>query len=81
MLRVQRGVCKDNSWRILRRYNEFAVLHKELQISGIELPLPGKKIVGKSLFCFWVSRHDHSSSVLTLSVRVHLILVIHIWVC
>lgn len=49
VLRVQRGVCKDNSWLVLRRYNEFAVLHKELQISGIELPLPGKKIVGENL--------------------------------
>lgn len=47
MLRVQRGVSRENSWRVLRRYNEFAELHKELQISGIELPLPGKRIVGK----------------------------------
>lgn len=47
VLRVQRGLSKENTWRVLRRYNEFLALHKELQISGIELPLPGKKIVGK----------------------------------
>lgn len=47
MLRVQRGISKENTWRILRRYNDFVALHKELQISGIELPLPGKKIVGE----------------------------------
>lgn len=50
MLRVQRGLSKDNSWRVLRRYNDFVALHKELLISGIDLPLPRKKIVGELKF-------------------------------
>lgn len=72
MLRVQRGVCKDNSWRILRRYNEFAVLHKELQISGIELPLPGKRIVGKRSFSHLSVAND--------TQRECSVFIIHIWV-
>lgn len=46
VLRVQRGPFPENSWRILRRYNDFASLNKCLQISGIELPFPGKKFIG-----------------------------------
>lgn len=43
LLRVQRG---NNSWNVLRRYNDFDKLHKCLRISGIDLPLPGKRIFG-----------------------------------
>ncbi|XP_058834770.1 PX domain-containing protein kinase-like protein isoform X2 [Topomyia yanbarensis] len=46
VLRVQRGPYPENSWRILRRYNDFASLNKCLQISGIDLSFPGKKFIG-----------------------------------
>uniref|UniRef100_A0A182JBX1 PX domain-containing protein kinase-like protein n=1 Tax=Anopheles atroparvus TaxID=41427 RepID=A0A182JBX1_ANOAO len=46
VLRVQRGPYPENSWRILRRYNDFATLNKCLQISGIDLSFPGKKLIG-----------------------------------
>ncbi|XP_055626068.1 PX domain-containing protein kinase-like protein isoform X2 [Toxorhynchites rutilus septentrionalis] len=46
VLKVQRGPYPENSWRILRRYNEFASLNKCLQISGIDLSFPGKKFIG-----------------------------------
>uniref|UniRef100_A0A2M4ALR0 PX domain-containing protein kinase-like protein n=1 Tax=Anopheles triannulatus TaxID=58253 RepID=A0A2M4ALR0_9DIPT len=46
VLRVQRGPHPENSWRILRRYNDFASLNKCLQISGIDLSFPGKKLIG-----------------------------------
>ncbi|XP_068147498.1 PX domain-containing protein kinase-like protein [Drosophila tropicalis] len=46
LLRVQRGPNKENSWNVLRRYNDFDKLHKCLRISGIELPLPGKRYFG-----------------------------------
>ncbi|XP_058121411.1 PX domain-containing protein kinase-like protein [Anopheles ziemanni] len=46
VLRVQRGPYPENSWRILRRYNDFASLNKCLQISGIDLSFPGKKLIG-----------------------------------
>ncbi|XP_034477790.1 PX domain-containing protein kinase-like protein [Drosophila innubila] len=43
LLRVQRG---NSSWTVLHRYNDFNKLHQCLRISGIELPLPGKRIFG-----------------------------------
>lgn len=43
---MQRGYCKENCWKILRRYNEFFELYKSLKISGIELSLPPKKLIG-----------------------------------
>lgn len=46
VLRAQRGPYPENSWRILRRYNDFASLNKCLQISGIDLSFPGKKFIG-----------------------------------
>ncbi|XP_001360653.2 PX domain-containing protein kinase-like protein [Drosophila pseudoobscura] len=46
LLRVQRGPTTENSWNVLRRYNDFDKLDKCLRISGIELPLPRKRIFG-----------------------------------
>ena len=45
-MKLQRGPLKDNCWRLLRRYNDFFELHKCLHISGIQLPLPEKKLFG-----------------------------------
>lgn len=46
VIRVQRGPLPEKSWRIYRRYNDFLKLHTQLQVSGIPLPLPPKKIIG-----------------------------------
>uniref|UniRef100_U5EPX8 PX domain-containing protein kinase-like protein n=1 Tax=Corethrella appendiculata TaxID=1370023 RepID=U5EPX8_9DIPT len=46
ILKIQRGPFPDNTWRILRRYNDFDQLNKCLQISKVELKFPGKKIIG-----------------------------------
>ncbi|XP_034105320.1 PX domain-containing protein kinase-like protein [Drosophila albomicans] len=43
LLRVQRG---NSCWNVLHRYNDFNKLHQSLRISGIDLPLPGKRIFG-----------------------------------
>lgn len=45
-MRLQRGIIKIHTWRILRRYNDFAELHKYLSISGLALPMPRKKLFG-----------------------------------
>lgn len=37
---------KENCWKLLRRYNDFAELNKSLKISGIDYPFPGKKLIG-----------------------------------
>ncbi|XP_013099649.2 PX domain-containing protein kinase-like protein isoform X1 [Stomoxys calcitrans] len=46
LLRLERGYVKQYSWKILRRYNDFAELQKHLSISEIDLPFPGKKLFG-----------------------------------
>ncbi|KAM5147811.1 PX domain-containing protein kinase-like protein [Mantella aurantiaca] len=46
IIRVQRGVSMENSWQIIRRYSDFDTLNNNLQISGLSLPLPPKKLIG-----------------------------------
>ncbi|KAM6981118.1 PX domain-containing protein kinase-like protein [Aplochiton taeniatus] len=46
IIRVQRGVSTENSWQIIRRYSDFDMLNSSLLISGINLPLPHKKLLG-----------------------------------
>lgn len=46
VIRTQRGPLPERSWRVNRRYNDFAQLNGALSMSGITLPLPPKKIIG-----------------------------------
>ncbi|XP_036593255.1 PX domain-containing protein kinase-like protein isoform X4 [Trichosurus vulpecula] len=46
IIRVQRGISIENSWQIVRRYSDFDLLNNSLQISGLSLPLPPKKLIG-----------------------------------
>lgn len=46
VLRVQRGLVKENSWLVHRRYNDFVALHKYLCTAGLPLSLPAKKLFG-----------------------------------
>ncbi|KAK0168115.1 hypothetical protein PV327_001948 [Microctonus hyperodae] len=46
VIRTQRGPLPDKSWRVSRRYNDFVQLNGALSVSGLELPLPPKKIIG-----------------------------------
>ncbi|XP_063796945.1 PX domain-containing protein kinase-like protein isoform X2 [Pseudophryne corroboree] len=46
IIRIQRGVSMENSWQIVRRYSDFDLLNNSLQISGLSLPLPPKKLIG-----------------------------------
>ncbi|XP_002032841.2 PX domain-containing protein kinase-like protein isoform X1 [Drosophila sechellia] len=46
LLRVWRGASNKDYWTVLRRYNDFDRLDKSLRVSGIELPLPRKRIFG-----------------------------------
>jgi len=43
---VWRGASNKDYWTVLRRYNDFDRLDKSLRVSGIELPLPRKRIFG-----------------------------------
>ncbi|OAD59656.1 PX domain-containing protein kinase-like protein [Eufriesea mexicana] len=46
VIRTQRGPLPEKSWRVSRRYNDFIQLNATLSISGIDLALPPKKIIG-----------------------------------
>lgn len=46
MIRTQRGPLPEKSWRVSRRYNDFIQLNGALSVSGLDLPLPPKKILG-----------------------------------
>ncbi|KAJ8946415.1 hypothetical protein NQ314_008897 [Rhamnusium bicolor] len=46
IIKVQRGPFSDETWRINKRYNEFYKLHNVLQVSGIPLDMPPKKLIG-----------------------------------
>ncbi|XP_070215833.1 PX domain-containing protein kinase-like protein isoform X1 [Bos mutus] len=46
IIRVQRGISIENSWQIVRRYSDFDLLNNSLQIAGLSLPLPPKKLIG-----------------------------------
>ena len=43
---MQRGIASDLCWPLKKRYSDFLQLDTELSISGIELPLPRKKLIG-----------------------------------
>ena len=38
----------DNSWKVVRRYNDFVQLDIQLKISGIKLQLPPKRYFGNT---------------------------------
>ncbi|XP_034940674.1 PX domain-containing protein kinase-like protein isoform X2 [Chelonus insularis] len=46
VIRTQRGPLPERSWRVSRRYNDFVQLNAALSISGLDLPLPPKKVIG-----------------------------------
>lgn len=46
-VRVQRGFHHETTWMVQRRYSDFDALHSQLQASGMELPLPPKKLFNK----------------------------------
>ncbi|KAG7278239.1 hypothetical protein CRUP_012735 [Coryphaenoides rupestris] len=46
IIRVQRGVSSENSWQVIRRYSDFDMLNSSLQVSGISLSFPPKKLIG-----------------------------------
>ncbi|XP_054719939.1 PX domain-containing protein kinase-like protein [Uloborus diversus] len=47
VMKVHRGHSSENSWQITRRYSDFDTLNNLLLCSGIDLPLPPKKVFGK----------------------------------
>ncbi|XP_070168215.1 PX domain-containing protein kinase-like protein isoform X1 [Polyergus mexicanus] len=46
VIKTQRGPLPERSWRVSRRYNDFVQLNATLSISGFDVPLPPKRIIG-----------------------------------
>ncbi|XP_011872170.1 PREDICTED: PX domain-containing protein kinase-like protein isoform X1 [Vollenhovia emeryi] len=46
VIKTQRGPLPERSWRVSRRYNDFVQLNAALSVSGFDLPLPPKRIIG-----------------------------------
>ncbi|KAL0108358.1 hypothetical protein PUN28_015118 [Cardiocondyla obscurior] len=46
VIKTQRGPLPEKFWRVSRRYNDFVQLNAALSISGFDLPLPPKRIIG-----------------------------------
>ncbi|GFS75201.1 PX domain-containing protein kinase-like protein [Trichonephila clavipes] len=46
IMKVQRG-ASDTSWQVSRRYSDFDALNNMLLCSGLDVPLPPKKMFGK----------------------------------
>ena len=43
---MQRGPVPELHWSLQKRFSDFATLDANLSVSGIELPLPPKKVFG-----------------------------------
>lgn len=63
-IRVQRGPNPENSWKVFHRYNDFDMMNKVLEISGITLPLPPKKVFGNMDNAFLAERQQGLQSYL-----------------
>ncbi|EDO48255.1 predicted protein [Nematostella vectensis] len=58
IIKVQRGASPEGSWQVVHRYSDFAALHAALEVSGIEMPLPPKKVFGNMDTTFVVERQQ-----------------------
>ena len=45
-IKVQRGHQPEQHWTICKRYSDFVTLNDQLKVTGIDLPLPPKKVFG-----------------------------------
>ncbi|XP_051764462.1 PX domain-containing protein kinase-like protein isoform X2 [Ctenopharyngodon idella] len=73
IIRVQRGVSTDNSWTVIRRYSDFDMLNNSLLISGLNLPLPPKKLIGNMDREFIAERQKGLQAYLNYITRHHIL--------
>lgn len=77
IMRVQRGINPDDSWQVAHRYSDFATMHSILEVSGIELPLPPKKVFGNMDAAFIAERQQGLQNYINI-ILAHPLLVRHI---
>ncbi|XP_051977820.1 PX domain-containing protein kinase-like protein isoform X3 [Xyrauchen texanus] len=73
IIRVQRGVSTDNSWTVIRRYSDFDMLNNSLLITGLNLPLPPKKLIGNMDREFIAERQKGLQAYLNYITRHHVL--------
>uniref|UniRef100_A0A672NKI8 PX domain-containing protein kinase-like protein n=1 Tax=Sinocyclocheilus grahami TaxID=75366 RepID=A0A672NKI8_SINGR len=73
IIRVQRGVSTENSWTVIRRYSDFDMLNNSLLISGLNLPLPPKKLLGNMDREFIAERQKGLQAYLNYITRHHIL--------
>ncbi|XP_072438502.1 PX domain-containing protein kinase-like protein isoform X1 [Chiloscyllium punctatum] len=73
IIRVQRGVSAENTWQVIRRYSDFDVLNASLQISGLILPLPPKKLIGNMDPEFIAERQEGLQNYLNFITTQHML--------
>ncbi|XP_020616802.1 PX domain-containing protein kinase-like protein [Orbicella faveolata] len=77
IMKVQRGINHDDSWQVVHRYSEFVTLQSILEVSGIDLSLPPKKVFGNMDATFIAERQQGLQNYINL-ILAHPILTRHI---
>ncbi|XP_020912365.1 PX domain-containing protein kinase-like protein [Exaiptasia diaphana] len=77
IIKVQRGANPEDNWQVLHRYSDFATLQATLEPSGIELPLPPKKVFGNMDSTFIAERQQGLQSYIHF-IMAHPLLARHI---
>ncbi|XP_033097286.1 PX domain-containing protein kinase-like protein [Anneissia japonica] len=73
VIRVQRGPAPENNWQINRRYSDFVTLNDCLKITGIEFPLPPKRMFGNMEREFIAERQAGLQNYLNMLLRNHMV--------
>lgn len=58
IMKVQRGINQEDSWQVAHRYSDFVTLQSTLEVSGIDLPMPPKKVFGNMDAAFIAERQQ-----------------------
>ncbi|XP_078342522.1 PX domain-containing protein kinase-like protein isoform X2 [Oculina patagonica] len=77
IMKVQRGINHDDSWQVVHRYSDFVTLQASLEVSGIDLPLPPKKVFGNMDAAFIAERQQGLQNYINF-ILAHPILTRHI---
>ncbi|KAJ7336032.1 hypothetical protein OS493_013406 [Desmophyllum pertusum] len=77
IMKVQRGIGHDDSWQVVHRYSDFVTLQASLEVSGIDLPLPPKKVFGNMDAAFIAERQQGLQNYINF-ILAHPILMRHI---
>ncbi|XP_071960342.1 PX domain-containing protein kinase-like protein isoform X2 [Antedon mediterranea] len=73
VIRVHRGPSLENSWQINRRYSDFVFLNDNLKVTGIEFPLPPKKVFGNMDREFIAERQIGLQTYLNVLLQHHMV--------